>query len=95
MAPHASATDGQLSACCVYGIPRLLCLFCFPFLIAGRHEGIRGFDVINTSQMHVVFDRPMVVHADGEDCGDQTDVTFRCIPGALHMPHLDLDVATR
>ena len=95
MAPHASATDGQLSACCVYGIPRLLCLFCFPFLIAGRHEGIRGFDVINTSQMHVVFDRPMVVHADGEDCGDQTDVTFRCIPGALRMPHLDLDVATR
>ncbi len=89
MAPRASGVDGRLSICCVYGIPRLLCLFCFPFLLAGKHEKIKGFDVIDTSEFHVTFDKPMVVHADGEDCGDQTEVTFLIHPGALCMPHLD------
>ena len=89
MAPSADAHDGKLSACLVYGIPRFLCLCAFPFLIAGKHENIRGFEIVEAEELHVVFDKPMVVHADGEDCGDQTDVTFRGLPGALHMPHLD------
>lgn len=89
MAPRASAKDGKLSACCVYGIPRWLCLFCFPFLLAGKHEKIKGFDVFDERELHVSFDRPMVVHADGEDCGDQTEVTFTCVPKALRMPRLD------
>ena len=88
MAPSADAHDGELSVCLVYGIPRMLCLFCFPFLLAGKHENIRGFQIVNAKELHIVFDKPMVVHADGEDCGDQTDITYRCIPGALQMPHL-------
>lgn len=88
MAPKASPTDGKLSVCCVYGIPRLLCLFCFPFLLAGKHEGIKGFDVVNATEMKFTFDKPMVVHADGEDCGDQLEVTFSALPGALRMPVL-------
>lgn len=88
MAPSADAHDGELSVCLVYGIPRILCLFCFPFLLAGKHENIRGFQIVNAKELHIVFDKPMVVHADGEDCGDQADITYRCIPGALQMPHL-------
>lgn len=88
MAPSADAHDGKLSVCLVYGIPRILCLFCFPFLLAGKHENIRGFQIVNAKELHIVFDKPMVVHADGEDCGDQADITYRCIPGALQMPHL-------
>ena len=42
----------------------------------------------NLKELHIVFDKPMVVHGDGEDCGDQADITYRCIPGALQMPHL-------
>ena len=52
--------------CLVYGIPRILCLFCFPFLLAGKHENIRGFQIVNAKELHIVFDKPMVVHADGE-----------------------------
>ena len=89
MVPSADAHDGKLSACLVYGIPRFLCLCAFPFLIAGKHEKIRGFEIVEAQELHVIFDKPMVVHADGEDCGDQTDVIFRCLPGALRMPHLD------
>lgn len=88
MAPKASPTDGKLSVCCVYGIPRLLCLFCFPFLLAGKHESIHGFDVVNVTEIKITFDKPMVVHADGEDCGDQLEVTFSALPGALRMPVL-------
>ena len=88
MAPRASATDGRLSVCCVYGIPRLLCLLCFPFLLAGKHEKIKGFDVVNATELTVTFDKPMVVHADGEDCGDQLEVTFSAMPNVLRMPVL-------
>ena len=86
MAPKASATDGKLSVCCVYGIPRLLCLLCFPFLLAGKHENIKGFDVVDATEIKVTFDKPMVVHADGEDCGDLREVTFMALPDALRMP---------
>lgn len=90
MAPKASAEDGVLSVCCVSGIPRLMCLFCFPFLLAAKHEGIKGFEVVNTKELQITFDKPMVVHADGEDCGDRMEVTFTCIPKALKMPDLRL-----
>lgn len=89
MAPKANATDGLLSVCCVSEIPRLLCLFCFPFLLAGKHEGIKGFRIVETNELKVTFDKPMVVHADGEDCGDQMEVVFRILPKALRMPHLE------
>lgn len=88
MAPRASATDGLLSTCCVYGIPKILCLFYFPSLLAGKHEKIKGFDVIDTEEIRIVFDKPMVVHADGEDCGDQSEVTFTAVPKALRMPRI-------
>lgn len=89
MAPKANATDGLLSVCCVSEIPRCLCLLCFPFLLVGKHEGIKGFRIVETRELKVTFDKPMVVHADGEDCGDQTEVVFRVLPKALQMPHLE------
>ncbi len=88
MAPRADATDGKLSVCCVSDIPKWFCLFCFLKLLAGKHEGIKGFRIIDTKEVHVQLDTPLVVHADGEDCGDQSDITFRCLPLALRMPKL-------
>lgn len=92
MAPRANATDGKLSACLVYGIPHFLCFLAFPFLLAGKHEKIRGFEIVDAEEFRVHFDAPMVVHADGEDCGDQADVIFRCAPHALVMPRLKISV---
>lgn len=59
MAPSADAHDGKLSACLVYGIPRFLCLCAFPFLIAGKHENIRGFEIVEAEELHVVFDQSL------------------------------------
>ncbi len=88
MAPRADATDGKLSVCCVSDIPKLFCLFCFIRLLAGKHEGIKGFRIINTEEVHIQLDTPLVVHADGEDCGDQSNLTFHCLHLALRMPKL-------
>jgi diacylglycerol kinase family enzyme len=88
MAPQADARDHKLSVCCVYGIPKFACLFAFVLLLAGKHQGLKGFDLVETEELHLTLDQPLVVHADGEDCGDQTEITFRCVPAALHMPKL-------
>ncbi len=88
MVPEADARDGKLSVCCVSDIPRLMTLICFVQLLAFKHEKIKGYQVIHTEEMNVRFDKPMVVHADGEDCGDQTHVQFKALPQALHMPVL-------
>jgi YegS/Rv2252/BmrU family lipid kinase len=88
MAPKADPRDHKLSVCCVYGIPKLVCLLAFVLLLAGKHQGLKGFDIFDTRELHLQLDQPLVVHADGEDCGDQKELTFRCLPGALHMPRI-------
>ncbi len=88
MAPHASAKDGKLSVCCVCNIPKVVCLFAFVLLLMGKHEKIRGFVCVDTEELRLSMDRSLVVHADGEDCGDQQELTFRCLPNGLLMPRL-------
>lgn len=85
MAPKADARDGKLSMCMVSGLSKLICLMKFPLLLMAKHEKIVGFDIIDSESFTIEFDRPMVVHADGEDCGDIDKVTFRCLPKELKM----------
>lgn len=85
MVPGANARDGKLSVCCVHDMNKLFCLFAFVLLIAGKHERLKGFTVVEAQEIQIFLERPMVVHADGEDCGDRSELTFRCLPGALHM----------
>lgn len=85
MAPGASATDGKLSVCSAYGIPKWRTFFCFPFLIKGKHLWIRGFDVTDASQSRVDLKKPMVLHADGEYCGEVTGIEFQCLPQKLRI----------
>ncbi len=80
MAPRASAYDGLLSVCCVYGVPRGICLLFLPVLCMGKHEKIKGFEVIDCKSLHVVLKNPMIVHTDGEYCGEPKEMTFQCLP---------------
>ena len=88
MAPHADAQDGKLSLCVAADMPKLVCLLKFPKLLAAKHEHIKGFYIIESESFKLTFDKTMVVHADGEDCGDLSEVTFRCLNQALKMPKL-------
>lgn len=85
MTPRASVTDGQLSCCCVTGIPRLVCFFYLVFLVFGKHENLPGVQIINSPKITVELQEPMCVHGDGEHCGFQEKVTFTCVPGKLKM----------
>ncbi len=83
MAPDASAADGKLSVCSASGIPKWRTFFCLPFLVAAKHLWIRGFEVNNVTECSIRLKNPMVLHADGEYCGDVSQLRFRCLPGKL------------
>lgn len=84
-APKADAADGKLSACSIHGIPRLCAFFLLPFLVAGKHLWIPGFELNEGRECRIHISKPMVLHADGEYCGDVTDATFTCLPGRLRV----------
>ena len=85
MAPHASFTDGKLSVCSAYGIPKWRTFLCLPFLVAARHERIKGFCVENAKQIELTISKPMVLHADGEYLGDVEQAKFCCLEGKLML----------
>lgn len=85
MAPNATALDGKLSLCCVWGIPRWKALFLLPVLVKGKHTGLKGFEVMDCESFSVRIEQKMVLHADGEYCGDVTYAAFRCLRGKLHI----------
>lgn len=83
MAPAADASDGNLSVCSASGIPKLLTFFYLPFLVLGKHIGIHGFELCDCKVFRVKLKKPMVLHADGEYCGDVTEAVFTCLPKKL------------
>ncbi len=83
MAPDASCTDGLLSFSSASGIPKWRTFFCLPLLMAAKQENIRGFEIVNGSCLQLKMSKPIVLHTDGEDCGEVTDVTFTCLKGKL------------
>lgn len=85
MSPKADATDGKLSVCSIFGIPKWRTFLCLPFLVAAKHTWMRGFEVTDCGECTVKLKKPMVVHADGEYCGDFTEMHFECLPGRLRV----------
>lgn len=84
MAPRADAQDGKLSVCMVYGIPRWKTFFLLPVLVKGKHEGrLKGFEIIDCERYELKLTQPMVLHADGEYLGRQTDLHYCCEKGKL------------
>ncbi len=85
MAPKGNPYDGLLSVSSAYGIPKWRTFFCLPLLMAAKHERINGFQVVDSEAVHMKFSKPMVIHADGEYCGEAEEVTFTCLPNRLKL----------
>lgn len=85
MAPAADAQDGLLSVCTVHGIPKLCTFLVLPFLVAAKHERFRGVKIENCKSCELQMDKPMVLHTDGEYCGDVTEVHFECLHAKLRV----------
>lgn len=85
MAPDATAMDGLLSFGSASGIPKWRTFFYLPALVAAKQQKIRGFTVEDAVMARLYLSKPMVLHADGEYCGDVTEVTFFCLPKKLKL----------
>ena len=85
MAPGANPADGKLSVCQAFGIPKWRTFFCLSLLVAAKHTRLRGFEVTDCTDCKIRLERPMVLHADGEYCGDVTEMQFTCLPGKLKV----------
>lgn len=83
MAPSAKNNDGLLSFGSASRIPKWKTFFCLPLLVAGKQKNIKGFEIIDGKNAHLKMTKPVVLHTDGEYCGDVTEVTFTCLSGVL------------
>lgn len=85
MAPKASGTNGCLSLSSASAIPKWKTFFCLPVLMAAKQNFIKGFDLHCVNKATLRLSKPMTLHADGEYCGDVTEVVFECLPGLLQL----------
>lgn len=85
MAPRAKADDGRLTAICAYDIPKIKRLPFLVLLLMKKHERLKGVELVDFSEMHIAAEQPLCVHADGEHCGFQKEITYRCLPQLLQM----------
>lgn len=85
MAPNATPDAGYLTAFVAHDISRLKCFTLLPSLVAGKHMGKRGFDLINFDKMKIDIIDDMCVHADGEHVGFHKTLLFECLPGVLKV----------
>lgn len=85
MAPAASFTDGELSVCMAHTIPKWRTFFCLPLLVLGKHSRLKGFELLDGKRIVFTSDEPVVLHTDGEYCGDVCKATFECLHNVLNI----------
>lgn len=85
MAPDAKSSDGELSFCIAYGIPKWQTFFDFPVLLRGRHGRLKGFFLKNAKVVDVFSDDATVSHTDGELFGNLKTVHYECVPQKLKI----------
>lgn len=89
MAPDANPYDGKLSISSASGIPKWITFLCLPFLVAGKHTHIKGFNLVSCREASIHSSQKMTLHADGEYVADVTDLTFRVYPQKLRLMNLN------
>lgn len=85
MAPDANPYDGKLSISSASGIPKWITFLCLPFLVAGKHTHIKGFNLVSCREASIHSSQKMTLHADGEYVADVTDLTFGIYPQKLRL----------
>lgn len=85
MAPRASAFDGKLSVCVGAGVPKWKTFLLLPFLVASKHENLKGFELFNGKKLEVSVKEPIDIHTDGEYLGAYKKAVFECLPKKLKI----------
>ena len=82
IAPRARIDDGRIDACLIRATSRARALTLFPFVFAGRHEGLREVRFVTCEELRVVAPSGLEVGADGEAVATQP-CTYRVDRGVL------------
>ena len=85
MAPNAKPDDGKLSICLAAGISNIMAFVKFPFLVAGKHEKLKGFLLKDCVSLDIEGEKTTTVHTDGEFGGKVKKAHFECLHGKLTM----------
>ena len=85
MAPDADPRDGQLSCCLATNIPKWKSFFDLPFLVFGKQKKLKGFTLRDSRTIDIEMERPVVLHADGEYCGDVRRIHMEVLPRKLNL----------
>lgn len=83
--PGARDNDGYLDICYAGGISKLRVLFSLPFLMKGKHIGLKGIHGTRVKSLRIISNTPLHVHTDGEVKTKATDVTVSLMPGKLML----------
>ena len=83
MAPGATCTDGLLSFGSASGIPKWKTFLCFPLLLKGKHQKIKGFKRLDARNLSLKLSAPTSLHTDGEYLGETDTVSFSCLDGIV------------
>ncbi len=84
IAPHASATDGQLDLCLVDPMPRLRALRLLPQLMAGKHVNRPEVHFVRAPRVTMDSPRSLEVWADGERLAN-TPAVIEVVPCAVRV----------
>ncbi len=84
-APSADPCDGRLTLCVVHHSAKVRLIPFFISSLMGHQKKYRGVRCYNCQEVEICLDHSMPLHADGESCGCQQEVQFRCIPGKVRM----------
>lgn len=85
MAPKANAFDGMLTTCCGYNVKKIQVLPSFAKILAGKHEGSKEFSIRDFKSLRIEAEKPMMLHTDGEYCGEVSNVSIECLPGIMNF----------
>ena len=82
-APKAKNNDGELSICLIHQKSRYKFIKILLASLLGGHLNYSGVKHYDCKEICIHFDAPCFVHADGELCGEYSDITLSCIPEKL------------
>ena len=83
--PDADDQDGILNLCTVSGLSKPMVCLALPSAFPGKHYRFKGVKAYRGQTVHIHTGEPLWVHTDGEAFIKTTDITFSCLPQALHM----------
>ena len=84
-APRANGRDGLLEICVMSHPNRMKLVPVILSALAGSRRTHRCSRHFECREISIHTDNPMPVHADGENCGIQTEVLADCISGMVRM----------